>query len=690
MPASSSVTPARLAFRADSTPCALDYADVYHPDTGALAQSRHVFLQGSGLPHRWAGRTRFVILEAGFGLGHNFLATWDAWRRDPQRCERLIFVSIEKHPLTRDDIQRLHATSELPDLAAQLIAAWPHPTPDVHLLDFEEGRVQLMLALGDITEVVPSLQLTADAFFLDGFSPAQNGAMWRADLLGRMTRLARVGTSIATWTCAQTVCDGLSAAGFQVEPASGFASERNMLTGRFLPRHVAPPPRAVSTCRPEQPNATTPETDCREALVIGAGLAGCAAVHGLALQGWRSTLVDARPSPAEGTSSNPGGLFHAVFNAPDSLHARWFRAGADLAQRIAGPAITRGDLAGDTRGFLRLESRTDADQARGQIERVGSIAEVVQWTSQEQAQAASGLPVPSGGWTFAQGGWLSPAAYCRVLLAAADALVPHQWIGSTHVARLERRDGLWRALDVQGTCVAQAPVVVLANALDAHRLLHAAHHASAGHDNPLSSAVETPDLPLSAVRGQTSVLPAGAPHVRPPRMPLSGQGYALQLPDGRVLVGATTQHHDDDPQVRDSDHRHNLRRAAALGVVPTDLADAPEGTAPLEGRVGWRATTPDRLPLIGPVVDAAALTALRTDPRQRLNQLAQLPRVPGLHVLTGLGSRGLTSAALAGRVLAAWITGSPCPVPDTLRDAVDPARIRVPQAASRHPEAPQG
>jgi tRNA 5-methylaminomethyl-2-thiouridine biosynthesis bifunctional protein len=44
------------------------------------------------LPQRWAGRRHFVILETGFGLGHNFLATWAAWRDDPQRCEDLWFV----------------------------------------------------------------------------------------------------------------------------------------------------------------------------------------------------------------------------------------------------------------------------------------------------------------------------------------------------------------------------------------------------------------------------------------------------------------------------------------------------------------------------------------------------------------------------------------------------------------------
>src|SRR5438034_192138 len=92
--------PARLEFAADGTPWSEEFGDVYHSAAGGPAQARHVFLAGNRLPERWAGRERFVILETGFGFGLNFLATWQAWRRDPARCGRLHFVSLEKHPFT--------------------------------------------------------------------------------------------------------------------------------------------------------------------------------------------------------------------------------------------------------------------------------------------------------------------------------------------------------------------------------------------------------------------------------------------------------------------------------------------------------------------------------------------------------------------------------------------------------------
>src|SRR5215831_10617254 len=108
-----SVVPANLAFL-DETPYSDAFGDVYHSAAGGPAQAEHVFLQGNGLPQRWAKRERFVILETGFGLGLNFLVTWNAWRRDPQRCRKLHFVSIEKHPFSLQDLRTLH--ERYPDL----------------------------------------------------------------------------------------------------------------------------------------------------------------------------------------------------------------------------------------------------------------------------------------------------------------------------------------------------------------------------------------------------------------------------------------------------------------------------------------------------------------------------------------------------------------------------------------------
>src|SRR5687768_1419282 len=172
------IRPAIICFSDPAAPQAPEFGDVYHSRAGALAQAAHVFLKGNELPARWRQRDRFVILETGFGLGNNFLATWNAWRQDANACGQLIFVSIEKHPPSRADLQCAHAASPLKPLANELVAAWPPLTHNLHPLDFENARLRLLLAFGDITHWLPELVAEVDAFYLDGFAPDRNPAMW--------------------------------------------------------------------------------------------------------------------------------------------------------------------------------------------------------------------------------------------------------------------------------------------------------------------------------------------------------------------------------------------------------------------------------------------------------------------------------------------------------------------------------
>ena len=137
------IRPARLAFAAGGTPYSPEFDDLYHSADGGAAQARHVFLAGNDLPARWRGRRAFSVLETGFGFGLNFLATWAAWREDAERCERLHFVSLEKHPFCAADLERLHARyPEFAESAAALRAAWPPLVPGVHRLELERGRVR--------------------------------------------------------------------------------------------------------------------------------------------------------------------------------------------------------------------------------------------------------------------------------------------------------------------------------------------------------------------------------------------------------------------------------------------------------------------------------------------------------------------------------------------------------------------
>jgi len=226
---------ARLTLAPDGTPISEVYGDIYYSSAGGLAQARHVFLAGNELPARWQGRARFTILETGFGLGLNFLATWQAWREDPKSCHELRFISLEKHPLAMADLASAHAVwPELEALAADLRRLWPPLVAGVHHLEFEGGRLLLTLIFADAAEVVPTLAVAVDAFYLDGFSPARNPELWSAGLCRSLARLALPGATVATWSVAGSVRRALSAAQFSVEKRCGFAHKRQMLVGRYV------------------------------------------------------------------------------------------------------------------------------------------------------------------------------------------------------------------------------------------------------------------------------------------------------------------------------------------------------------------------------------------------------------------------------------------------------------------------
>ncbi len=625
------IEPARIALTPGGLPHAPAYGDVYHSAAGAQGQARHVFLGGNGLPARWAGGRRFVVLETGFGLGNNFLATWDAWRRDPRRCDRLWFVAIDKHPPTRTDLARLHEASPLPELAQQLVAAWPALTPNLHALEFEGGHLRLLLGFGDIAALLPQVLASVDAFFLDGFAPDRNPAMWSLPVLKQLGRLAAPGATAATWSSARALRDGLVTAGFEVVIEPGFGGKRDMTTARYAPRH-RPPTQAA---------ALHVHTGPREALVVGAGLAGCAAARALGREGWQVTVLDRAAHVAQGASGNPAGLFHGVVHGDDGPHARLHRAAALATERLLRPWLASRRVRGQIDGLLRIAAERTAPPWP---------ADYVEAVPAATACARSGLATVAGGWWFPGGGWVVPGDYARALLEDVDA----RFIGTAGVAAIERRGGRWHALDEHGASIADAPVLVLATAVDLPRLLGPALAEATGV--------------LAAVRGQVSGLPAAG--LPTPRVPIADAGYVLPVIDGVLWCGSTAQPGDTDPRLREADHRHNLAQAARLLGAPAIEALS---TNALQGRVGWRAVTPDRLPLVGALPDLAACATAK--PADRLRRLPRLRDADGgLYAISGLGSRGITWAALCGELLAAWVAGTPCPVEADLRDVLDPAR----------------
>ncbi|KPC50552.1 bifunctional tRNA (5-methylaminomethyl-2-thiouridine)(34)-methyltransferase MnmD/FAD-dependent 5-carboxymethylaminomethyl-2-thiouridine(34) oxidoreductase MnmC [Amantichitinum ursilacus] len=613
--------PARLQFNAEGVPWSADFDDVYHSADGGIEQAQAVFMAGNHLPQRWQGREQFCIVETGFGQGLNFLTTWQAWRDDPHRCARLHFVSVEKHPFAAADLAQLHARyPALAELSAQLLAQWPLLTPGLHRLHLDAGSVTLTLLFGEAETLLRQLDMQADAIYLDGFSPGKNEDLWSPAVFRALWLLGKPDTTLATYTVAGAVRNGLKDAGFMPRKVEGFGRKRQRLEGS-----MARSPRRVALTHP-----------AHTAIVIGAGLAGCAAAERLAARGWQVTVIERDAAPAQHASGNHVGLMHAHFSRDDNLSARLTRAGSEYTLRhlqAIGDAARWG-----MQGVLQI-ARTD-EQAATQAEMGadGWPDELMRYVDVDAASAMAGQRVPRSGLWYARGIWANPASVCHANLQRHGAHV--QLRTGITVARLQRDGALWQAQTAEGEVVATAAVVILAQATAATALEQAA------------------ELPLSSSARSTTLLREGALPLA--QIGLSGAGYITPALDGWHCMGAAGAHDEVEAA------RGNLQSLQEL----FPQAALPGAAALGSTRLCPRPTSPDRMPLVGAL-------PLPLAQQTKAHQLPQVQRWPGVYGLLGLGSRGLTFSLLCAELLASQLNAEPLPVETALADAVDPARFML-------------
>ncbi|WP_432731631.1 FAD-dependent 5-carboxymethylaminomethyl-2-thiouridine(34) oxidoreductase MnmC [Variovorax sp. W6] len=612
-----------VAWRADGVPRSERFDDIYHTETGALAQSRHVFLGGCGLPEGWAGQPQWRILETGFGLGLNFLTTWQAWRADPARPRMLHFVSIEAHPVSADDVIRgAEAYPELASLARELAAQWNGLLPGFHRLAFDEGRVLLTLCVGDVQPMLRAQRFEADSIFLDGFSPQQNPAMWSDDTLKAVSRFARQGTRIATWTIARAIRDALARQGFAVEKSPGLPPKRDCLRGTFAP---------AWTVRRREPAPERIETPGRCA-VVGAGLAGAAVAASLARRGWQVTVLDAADWPASGASGLPVGMLAPHVSPDDALLSRLTRAGIRATWTELARLLEEGR---DWRASGVLERRPDGDVRvpAGWSDQGPNES----WPAGADRLAAAGLPVDSPAIWHARATWVKP----HRLVAAWLRQPGIEFRGGCQVARLERRaEGGWQLFDPAGGLLAEADRVVVCAGFESGRF--------------------APALPLQPVRGQVAWGPM--PHDDSdalPSTPINGDGHLVaHVPGERGeapiwLAGATFDRDSTSLDPTEADSTANRERLMRLHPAAAEVLAAVFERGESQAWVGVRCASGDRRPLVGPVA----------------------PEAPGLWACTALGSRGLSFAALCAELLAAQWHAEPLPLPAALAKALGTQRL---------------
>lgn len=356
-----------------------------------------------------------------------------------------------------------------------------------------------------------------------------------------------------------------------------------------------------------------------------------------------------KPSP--GSLGQSQGVLYLKLSAHGTALSQLILSGFGHTRRLL-ERLHRG-LDWDGCGVLQLAF--DEKEAARQAQLAAAFSpDLLHVLERPEAEALAGIALKQGGLFFPEGGWVHPPALCAWQARHPNIDVrPH-----SEALELRRVDGQWQAWDAS-TLLGSAPVAILATAAEVKRF------------------AATAQLPLKRIRGQITRLAQTADSSALHTV-VCAEGYVAPARLGEHTLGASFAFNSEDLLPTTTEHLGNLE---LLQEISPDLAErlqvATQDPERLQGRAAYRCTSPDYLPIIGPLADAAAFAqtyaVLAKDARQIPQQAC--PWLEGLYVNSGHGSRGLITAPLSGELLAAWLDNEPLPLPRAVAEACHPSRF---------------
>jgi tRNA 5-methylaminomethyl-2-thiouridine biosynthesis bifunctional protein len=645
-----SITTAELSFVEDK-PYSTVYNDIYFSCENGLQESLYVFFEKNQLIARWEQLTQedgaqFIIGETGFGSGLNFLLAWSLWEKYAPTDARLHYITCEKHPLSRQDLERcLSLWPQLSNYAHDLLVAYPVLTPGYHRLEFLEGRVILTLMLGAALPCYQDLLLCGDpvleatlrntfvdAWFLDGFSPKKNPEIWSDELFITLAQLSRRGTTLSTFSSAGAVKRGLLAAGFDVIKQKGYGSKREMLVATWREAPVARLKRKTPW------HVAEPKTvKNKTAIVIGAGLSGCCVARALACRGWQVNLLERGVALGEGGSGVQQAVIFPNLSSYTSPLTAFMLSAFLFANRFYKHHLKQAHL-GELSGILQLVG----DKPDKLAEWLLAYPELGRLVDATVASKLAGVEILSNALFIPLAGWVDPTAL-------SSQFIQHPLIrfySNTDAQSLEYDSGLWH---VAGH---SAEVVVLANGYLANQFTQSQY------------------FPMEPIRGQMTEIKASKLSQRL-RIPICGDGHILPTKNGHHLLGATFQRGLTDKACFLVDDEWTLSKINKLNA---NLQLKNEVTS---SWAGVRAGTPDRLPLVGPVANSVRFkqefASLASDSKRWVGHAGNYHE--GLYSCSGFGARGVTTIPLSAEHLASLINQEVSSLSCGLIQAISPARF---------------
>ena len=549
--------PANASFLSDGVLRSSRYGDIYFSTENGLAETRHVFIQGTGLQNRLALDEQIIIAETGFGTGLNFLAVVTEVLRQKSKT-KVDFISIEGCPPDKQDVAAvLRAFPELQDVYDGFLQQWPRRWLGVHHMSFLDGQINLHLHYGQAEQVLPMLDFSADIWFLDGFSPAKNPEIWSSEIIHQIARLSSYNARLATFTVAASIRSSLADAGFTCYKAPGFGRKRDMLTASYrkgFALEKKSPPRTV--------------------LVIGGGVAGCAVASGLKALGVETIILDAALKQGAGASGNPIGIVVPFLTVGDMIGARLsISCLADTRAFLEAHNLITGN------GVISLDYDERKLSRQKKISEQGFPSDLAIYKSADELSVLCGLPVSAGGLLFETGAVIQPRQLTSHLAHGVERVYGAQ------LEAISGEEGAWIANCVDGRTF-KADHIVLCTGADLPSLLK-----TIGHD--LGK--------FQVTSGQLSILPKTT-ELAALKLALNYSGYTTPLIKGRQYMGAGFDPTADNA-VSQLGHLRNLE------LMPAELRQFAGQSTGWHGRTSRRLAYPDRLPVAGMIAPGLSVVS---------------------------------------------------------------------------------
>jgi tRNA 5-methylaminomethyl-2-thiouridine biosynthesis bifunctional protein len=661
--------------------------------------TQDVFIESNKLNERWAASSlpSFHIGETGFGTGLNFLVTaqqFITFRKNhpASQLSQLYFFSTERYPFTKADLKTTLALwPELATLSESLVALYPMPLSGLHRIHLFADQVVLDLWLGDATEGFTHAHAhqegRIDAWFLDGYAPSNNESMWQPALFKQIKRLSRHEATFSMLTTTEFVEQGLKDVGFAIQKRKGLAAKPEILIGSLtLEQNEQVTPRQAPVFHRHTPTADTGSSKQQHVAIIGGGIAAAICALKLIRAGKKVSLFCADKTLAQGASGNEQGGFYPQLNAEASIASQIHAQSFLYARQFYDQLLLEGYCFDHQWcGVLQL-CFSDSVTARYQnmMRKHTWPQSLVDWVEPEQASSIANLAITSPSLYLPLGGWLSPPGLVHACIDAARKGDFNLYLAHRLVSIVDTESQLPNQLifrhtenNFEATVDITADVVVLACGAESHLL----------------SGL---DLPFRMTRGQVERIPTNA-SVSGLSTVLCHKGYMTPAHNEHHAMGSTYVKNDMNTEYRESEGELNLRmhqqalnntswsnklalnKAASDDNLRHDLPNSDLPDSDLRGRAAIRCSLPDHLPVVGafPLIEKQK-TELSELYKAKADDYYPIPSAQSnVYLLTGLGSRGLTTAPLMAEILVNQLCSAPLPLDNRLLNAINPNRFVV-------------